>query len=99
MRYYVESAASIPYLVERCYFDAEQGRLKVALDRLRGLDEQFPDDGGLFMRMACCDENTWVKAFRQRRYSSARTASVCERGRLTTRVGSLRQMLRCLLKM
>jgi tetratricopeptide (TPR) repeat protein len=45
MRYYTESAASINYLVERCYFDAEQGRLKLALDRLSGLDQQFPNDG------------------------------------------------------
>lgn len=45
MRYYIESAGAIPYLVERCFFDAEQGRLMLALDRLRGLDEQFPDDG------------------------------------------------------
>jgi hypothetical protein len=45
MCYYVESAEAIPYLVERCYFDAEQSRLKLALDRLRGLDDQFPEDG------------------------------------------------------
>lgn len=47
MRFYSESPKALPYLVERCYFDAEQGRLKLACERLNSYDQQFPDQAAI----------------------------------------------------
>jgi tetratricopeptide (TPR) repeat protein len=43
-RYFRHSADNIASLVQRCFFEADQSRLDLALQRLLELKDQFPDD-------------------------------------------------------
>lgn len=43
MTYFVPPVDNIPFLIKRCDFEADTGLLKVALDRLRDLQSQYPD--------------------------------------------------------
>src|SRR4051794_12428081 len=44
MASYQPESENIAFLVERCYFEADQTRVALALDRLKELGEMFPDD-------------------------------------------------------
>ena len=44
MRFYQQASDNIPFSIQRCYFEADQTRVRLALERLRGLEEQFPGD-------------------------------------------------------
>src|SRR3954449_1312887 len=44
MTSYKPESGSIAFLVARCYFEADQTRVALALDRLKELGEMFPDD-------------------------------------------------------
>jgi tetratricopeptide (TPR) repeat protein len=44
MRFYQQASDNIGSLIQRCYFEADQTRVSLALNRLRWLEEQFSKD-------------------------------------------------------
>jgi len=48
MRFFDQSPENVSHLVQRCYFEADHARLKLAIDRLIELNVQFPNDPRIY---------------------------------------------------
>ena len=44
MKFYQPVSENIAFLIQRCYFEADQTRVALALERLGALQERFPND-------------------------------------------------------